>query len=180
MGCLDSPKREFGWVGGQIEKMRACSGVSTRWPAGGRLSFVAAAAPARQWDESTRPALVRAGFSRYLSLNGAGQLGFCFISVGVALGLGAARRLRRAQYANALGSTVHVRREVAVEYSGSMCAIANDQSIVCDGLGMPPGFTPPTGQFTRLVATLSGMCAIRTDGSLACFGERPLVPPADW
>jgi hypothetical protein len=70
--------------------------------------------------------------------------------------------------------------QVAVEYYGSMCAIAEDQSIVCEQLGGHTVYTPPPGQFTRIAATDSGMCGIRTDGSIACFGTSTPTIPVDW
>ena len=73
--------------------------------------------------------------------------------------------------------------ELAVNYWGCLCAIREDQSVVCDGLGS--GYdstygTPPSDKFTRLVASQFFMCGIRVDGSLECFGEAPPRPPADW
>jgi len=70
--------------------------------------------------------------------------------------------------------------QVAVEYFGGMCAIRDDRTIVCDALESGREFKPPAGEFTRIAAVSAGMCAIRADGSLACFGETELVPPADW
>jgi len=69
---------------------------------------------------------------------------------------------------------------VAVEYGGSMCAIRDDHAVVCDPLDGGQSFVPVAGEFTRLTATMLGMCAIRSDGSIACFGSIQLEPPTDW
>jgi hypothetical protein len=70
--------------------------------------------------------------------------------------------------------------EVAVEYYGSMCAVTEEQSLLCDRLVAGLAYTPLAGQFTRITATGSGMCGIRTDGSIACFGTHKPTIPADW
>ena len=70
--------------------------------------------------------------------------------------------------------------QVAVEYYGSMCAIRDDQTIVCDSMGTATKFEPPSDKFTRLVALSDGMCGIRIDGTIACFGSQVAMPPGDW
>ena len=73
---------------------------------------------------------------------------------------------------------------VAVEYFGRVCGIRPDGSIRCfkgrsDTFPIEP-FEPPEGAFTKITATTGGMCAIRDDGTLACWGENPLAPPSGW
>jgi hypothetical protein len=41
-------------------------------------------------------------------------------------------------------------------------------------------FEPPEGAFVRITAASNGMCAIRRDGSLVCWGDNPLAVPDDW
>jgi len=83
---------------------------------------------------------------------------------------------------NALPAALAAQRfsQVAVEYWGSMCAIRDDQTIMCDTLQSGSNFTPPAGKFTRIVALSQGMCGIGIDGTISCFGNQAATPPGDW
>jgi hypothetical protein len=70
--------------------------------------------------------------------------------------------------------------QVAVGYWGSVCAIREDHRVICDPLETAVGIASPTGEFTRFVMVTGAACGIRTDGSIACFGDNAPVPPADW
>jgi len=60
-------------------------------------------------------------------------------------------------------------RKVALEHNGYACAIRRDDGgIDCWGPESSP-FYPPEGSFTQIAATWGGMCAVRTDGTTACF-----------
>lgn len=70
---------------------------------------------------------------------------------------------------------------VALEYFGRVCAIRQeDAAIACWSIDVSAPFTPPAGQFTQIAATSNGMCAVRTDGSIVCFGDTDLPVPAGW
>ena len=72
--------------------------------------------------------------------------------------------------------------ELVVTSMGAVCATREDHTIVCDPLG-DSSFkaVPPEGQFTRIAVTgTSTICGIRIDGSIACFSDVGLQPPADW
>jgi hypothetical protein len=70
--------------------------------------------------------------------------------------------------------------QVSVGYWGEMCAIREDHSVVCDGLGQTMNSTNPPGDFARFVVLTNTLCGIRTDGSIACFGPNAPAPQADW
>ena len=71
--------------------------------------------------------------------------------------------------------------DLAVDYWGGLCALREDQTLVCDAMDSGVNFgTPPAGKFTRIEALSRGMCGIRVDGSIACFGATEVVVPAGW
>jgi len=70
---------------------------------------------------------------------------------------------------------------VAVEYYQRVCGILRDGRIACFSARSDiESFEPPEGAFVRITAASSGMCAIRRDGSLVCWGDNPLAPPDGW
>jgi hypothetical protein len=70
---------------------------------------------------------------------------------------------------------------VAVEYYRRVCGIRPDGTILCFSAQADlPAFEPPTGKFVKITATSGGMCAIRTDGSLTCWGDTPLAALEGW
>ena len=40
--------------------------------------------------------------------------------------------------------------------------------------------TPPSGSFSLIVGGESTFCAVRTDGTIACWGDTPVTVPAGW
>jgi hypothetical protein len=71
-------------------------------------------------------------------------------------------------------------RHVAVDYFGRVCAIRAGGTVACfSGFDDYESFDAPDGTFARITATSDGMCAIRTDGSVHCWGGSPCVPPAE-
>lgn len=100
--------------------------------------------------------------------------GVDFVEVGATLGYGLARR--RDGSLVAWGSAVYANVPPGV---GHRAIHANgDIACVVDAAGalrclgpLAAGLTLPTGSFTRVAANGRGGCALRADGTLACFGD---------
>jgi hypothetical protein len=77
------------------------------------------------------------------------------------------------------GSFVHA----AIDYFGRVCGLDRSGWIGCwtnDMVGDSTPVVAPTGSFTQLVGGESTFCGVRTDGTIACWGDTPIAIPAGW
>ena len=85
--------------------------------------------------------------------------------------------------------------EVLTSGTNHACSLEDDGSIVCWGIGTDPNTdeiqsqaaktfghsdhdqaVPPTGQFKHVAAAADSSCAVKSDGSLTCWGELDSAP----
>lgn len=76
------------------------------------------------------------------------------------------------------GSFVHV----AIDYYGRICGLDSSGALTCwmGTSGNTNPLTPPSGSFSLIVGGESTFCAVRTDGTIACWGDTPVTVPAGW
>jgi hypothetical protein len=75
-------------------------------------------------------------------------------------------------------------RRIALEHHDHVCGIRGEGSIACwTPSAAINAYSAPEGHFTYIAATWNGMCAVRTDGTISCFGDASIpqiAVPEGW
>jgi hypothetical protein len=67
--------------------------------------------------------------------------------------------------------------DIEMQEVGDACGITEERAVKCWDPQTNEARESPEGEFTRLAAS-RGTCGIRTDGSVTCWGQGAVMPPA--